>query len=82
MGKLIVELPNEIHEAIKRKATLSNKTIKEIVIALLNNYLFQEKETNKLRETGLCGKWEDKRTAEEIISDIRSHRKWFQQRRK
>jgi len=25
MGKLIVELPDEIHEAIKRKAALNNK---------------------------------------------------------
>ena len=82
MGKLIVELPDEIHEAIKRKAALSNKTIREIVISLLNDYLSREGKTEKLQETGFCGKWEDERTAEEIISDIKSHRKWFQQRRK
>jgi len=77
MGKLVVELPDEIHEAIKRKAALSNKTIREIVIGLLNDYLSREGKTEKLRETGFCGKWEDERTAEEIIS-----RKWFQQGRK
>jgi len=82
MGKLIVELPDEIHEAIKRKAALSNKTIREIVTSLLNDYLSREGKTEKLQETGFCGKWEDERTAEEIISDIKSHRKWFQQRRK
>jgi len=78
MGKLVVELPDEIHEAIKRKAALSNKTIREIVISLLNDYLSREGKTEKLQETGFCGKWEDERTAEEIISDIKSHRKWFQ----
>ncbi len=82
MGKLIVELPDEIHEAIKRKAALSSKTMKEIVTTLLNDYLSREEKTEKLQETGFCGKWEDKRTAEEIISDIKSHRKWFRQRRK
>jgi len=82
MGKLIVELPDEIHEAIKRKAALNNKTIKETVINLLNDYLSREEKTEKLQETGFCGKWEDEKTAEEIISDIKSHRKWLRQRRK
>ena len=79
MRKLIVELPNKIHEAIKREAALNNKTIKEIVTTLLNDYLSRKEETGNLQETGFCGRWEDERTADEIISDIKSHRKWFQE---
>ena len=78
MGKLIVELPDEIHGELKKKATMDNKTLKEIVTNLIKKYLsgLQEK-TKPKRETGLCGSWEDERSADEIIRDIKTHRKWF-----
>jgi hypothetical protein len=77
MGKLIVELPEEIHKELKKKATLHHRTIKEVVTDLVEGYLLQGEEGKNLKETGLCGKWEDTRTADAIISDIKSHRNWF-----
>lgn len=77
MGKLIVELPEEIHKELKKKATLGHRTIKEVVTDLVEAYLSQVDEKKSLKETGLCGKWEDTRTAEEIVTDIKSHRNWF-----
>ena len=81
MGKLIVELPENLHQELKRKATLDHRTIKEVVTDLLQGYLSRTKEFESLKETGLCGTWEDTRTADAIIADIRSHRKWIGKKR-
>ncbi len=77
MGKLIVELPDEVHRELKKKAALRHQTIKNIVTDLLEDYLSKSDEKKEIKETGLCGRWEDKRTAEAIIEDIIVHRKWF-----
>ncbi len=77
MGKLIVELPEEIHKELKKKATLHHRTIKEVVTDLVEEYLSQKEEKENLKETGLCGEWEDTRSADAIIADIKSHRNWF-----
>lgn len=77
MGKLIVELPDKIHSELKKKATLHNQTIKDIVTDLLEDYLSKSEEKKEIKETGLCGRWADIRTAEAIIEDIKMHRKWF-----
>lgn len=78
MRKLIIELPDAIHGELKKKATTDNKTLKEIVTNLISRYLsgaVEQKTTKK--NTGLCGSWEDNRSAEEILKDIKIHRKWF-----
>ena len=78
MGKLIVELSDEMHTELKKKAAVDHKTQKEIVTDLLKVYLSSEQErTITKKKTGLCGSWEDDRSAEEIIKDIKAHRKWF-----
>jgi metal-responsive CopG/Arc/MetJ family transcriptional regulator len=78
MGKLIVELPDKIHRELKRKATTDSKTLKEVITNLIKKYLSGVQEQSKKKEkTGLCGMWEDERSAEEVIRDIKTHRKWF-----
>lgn len=74
MRKLIVELPEEIHQELKNVATLQHRTIKEMVTGLLKEYLSQGREKKKLKETGLCGAWEDSRSAAAIITEIKRHR--------
>ncbi len=82
MAKLIVELPEEVHKELKKKATHEHRTIKDVVTDLVEDYLSPRGEdTGKARGTGFCGRWENTRTAEEIITDIKSHRKWFGRRR-
>ena len=80
MGKLIVELPEEIHQDLKKKATLDHKTIKEVVTDLVQEYLARE-QREALKETGLCGKWQDARSADAILADIKKHRNWFRRKR-
>ena len=76
MGKLIVEISDELHDNLKKTAALNGITIKEITIALLDNFLKKQKLPH-FSITGFCGKWQDERTAEQIIKDIKAHRKWM-----
>lgn len=39
MGKLIVEVSEEIHRELKKKAMLEQRTIKEVVTSLVEGYL-------------------------------------------
>lgn len=77
MAKLIVELSEEIHKELKKKAMLRQRTIKEVVTDLVEEYLTREGVKEELKETGLCGEWEDTRTADEIITDIKRRRNWL-----
>ncbi len=81
MAKLIVELPESTHRDLKKKAALQHRTIKDVVTDLLERYLSETAKPTSLRETGICGRWRDTRTAEEIIADIKRHRSWFTERR-
>lgn len=76
MGKLIVEISDELHDNLKKTAALNGITIKEITIALLDNFLKKQK-LHHSSTTGFCGKWQDDRTAKQIIKDIKAHRKWM-----
>ena len=78
MRKLIVELPDEVHGELKRKAAITNKTLKDIISGLIQAYLAESgKPESKPGKTGLCGRWDDDRTPEEIVKDIKTHRRWF-----
>lgn len=82
MGKLIVELPDDIHGELKKKAATDHKTLKNIITGLIDEYLLApEKQASAKEKSGLCGKWDDERTADEIIKDIKSHRKWLTRQR-
>jgi len=37
----------------------------------------RKEQTKTKKKTGFCGSWEDDRSAEEIIRDIKAYRKWF-----
>ncbi len=79
MGKLIVEIPDSYHRDLKRRAAIQNRTIKQVVTELVADYLAGPEDPSRMVDgTGLCGKWEDDRTPEEIIADIKRHRRWFQ----
>jgi hypothetical protein len=82
MGKLIVELPDEMHGELKKKAAINHKTLKDIITELIHGYLYApDKQVPTKKKTGLCGGWDDERTAEEIIRDIKTHRGWFTKRK-
>jgi len=82
MAKLIVELPEELHKELKKTAALSHRTIKNVVTDLVEEYISRGEKKEDLQETGLCGKWEDTRTPEAIIADIKAHRNWLRKGRR
>ena len=49
------------------------KSVKHTILAA-------QKEQKNAENSGLCGAWQDDRSADEIISDIRSHRSGFGRR--
>lgn len=77
MAKLIVDLPEELHEELKKTAALSRRTIKNVVTDLAEEYVSRGAKGEGINETGLCGRWEDTRTPEAIIADIKAHRNWL-----
>ncbi|MBI3292836.1 MAG: hypothetical protein HYZ73_08535 [Elusimicrobia bacterium] len=79
MGKLIVEVPDSVHVTLKRYAFTHHTTLKDIILTLLNRFLSQPSRSGPTRKTtGFCGVWQDPRRPEEIVRDIRTHRRWFQ----
>jgi len=81
MGKLIVELPDEVHGELKKKAATDHKTLKDIITGLIHEYLSAQEKQLSAKKTNLCGSWDDERTAKEIIEDIKAHRRWFARKR-
>ena len=77
MGKLIVELPDDMHGLLKRQAAADQKTLKAIVITLLDHYLHPPAQPPKKTATGLCGAWKDRRSAESLAAELRSARQWW-----
>ena len=77
MAKLIVELPDQMHEQLKRDALLHHRTIKDVITELVFRYLGEGRHKKREKESGLCGKWKDSRPPEAIIADIKNNRKWF-----
>ncbi len=54
---------------------MDHKTLKNIITELIHECLFTPKKHVPTKKTGLCGSWDDERTTEEIINDIKTHRK-------
>ena len=81
MGKLIVELPDDLHVQLKRQAATDRKTIKVIVVSLLDQYLRHPTVRSLKRATGLCGAWKDRRSAEALLRELRASRRlWMRPR--
>jgi len=76
MGKLIVELPDMLHLQLKKQAIADHKTVKVVVTTLLQQYLKNPLRIAPKSSTGLCGAWKDRRPPEELLSEIRSARRW------
>ena len=70
-------IDDQLYEALGRRAAMDNRSISQEVVAILKEYLSLPDSIHP-RGTGsfleLCGSWKDDRSADEIISDIRSNR--------
>ena len=73
-------IKDELYAEIKRLAAAENRSIGQEILFLVKDYLarrhhLRAQKTPAQALLELSGSWEDKRDAEQIIADIRSHRK-------
>jgi plasmid stability protein len=72
------DIDDRLYESLRERATREKRSISQEVILILEKYLSRPNayDVNPTDEfLSLSGSWKDERTAEEIISDIRSNRR-------
>jgi len=70
-------LDDRLYEALRARATLENRSISQEVATILRDYLSRppgDVGAATLAALELAGTWEDERTAEEIVSQLRAAR--------
>jgi len=72
------DIDDKLYETLRSRATQEKRSISQEVIHILEKYLslpttFDRNPTDDLLK--LSGSWDDDRTAEEIIGDIRQNRR-------
>lgn len=72
------DIDDRLYESLRERATREKRSISQEVVLILEKYLSRPNayDVNPTDEfLSLSGSWKDERTAEEIISDIRSSRR-------
>lgn len=71
-------IDDRLYGALRARASMDNRSISQEVIAIVREYLARpSQDTRKANEAflELVGTWQDDRSAEEIIDDIRGSRR-------
>ncbi|MBW2066464.1 MAG: hypothetical protein JRJ03_16260 [Deltaproteobacteria bacterium] len=73
-------IQDDLYADIKRLAAAENRSVSQQVLFLLKQYLARTKHLNTVENPGqvllaLSGSWEDDRSVEEIIGEIKEGRK-------
>jgi plasmid stability protein len=76
MAKLIVELPEELHQQLKRSAAAEHRTMKTTVTVLLQQYLHGIRQEPVRKATGFCGAWAGRESAETLLAEVKAARRW------
>ncbi len=72
------EVDDRLYIQLKDRAKRENRSLSQEVISILEKYLSNPRQfnTEPTREfLSLSGSWDDERGAQEIVEDIRAHRK-------
>ena len=74
----VKEIDDRLYNALKEQAKRDHRSISQEVIALIEDYLAQPDRLKSINATdeflSLAGTWEDERTPEEILKEIREGR--------
>lgn len=73
-------MDDELYAQIKAIAAAQNRSVSGQVVNLIKEYLAKEKTLRSTKTPAqvlieLSGSWNDDRTADEIVADIKAHRK-------
>ena len=73
----VKSMDDQLYQALSRRARMDNRSVSQEVIAIIKDFLSKPQNANANvtdEFLKLAGSWKDKRSAEEIIKDIRSSR--------
>ncbi len=73
----VKSMDDQLYQSLSKRARMDNRSISQEVTAIIKDFLSkpQKENANATDEfLKLAGSWKDKRSAEEIIKDIRSSR--------
>jgi len=73
-------IDDDLYNEIKNMAASQNRSVSQQVLMLIRNYLTKQHQIEVTKSPvqvliDLSGSWDDSRSAEEIISDIKKERK-------
>lgn len=71
-------IDDQLYKALGRRAAMDNRSISQEVVAILKEYLSYptSKHTNSTNNfLEMCDTWQDEKTADEIIGEIRRDRR-------
>jgi len=73
-------IDERLYEQIKHLAAEENRSVSQQVLFLIRNHLAQKSRPRAAQTASqvlldLAGSWEDRRTAEEIVSDLKAARR-------
>ena len=73
----VKSIDDQLYESLGKRAAMENRSISQEVISILKDYLSvpskrHHKTNNQFLE--LCGSWQDEKSADEIIKQIRKDR--------
>ena len=76
----IKNIQDELYEEIKKLAASENRSVSQQVLFLVKEYLAKRKQLTAAKSPAqvlleLSGSWEDDRSAEQIVKEIKSARK-------
>ena len=76
----IKNIQDELYEEIKKLAAAENRSVSQQVLFLVKDYLAKRKRLTAAKSPAqvlleLSGSWEDDKSAEEIVKEIKSARK-------
>jgi plasmid stability protein len=72
------DIDTELYESLKKRAAGEHRSISQEVVRILENHMNQPKELSAASTKlflALSDSWADERTAQEIVADLRKHRK-------
>ncbi|MCP3688025.1 MAG: antitoxin [Gammaproteobacteria bacterium] len=73
----VKSIDDDLYESLGRRAAMENRSISQEVISILKAYLSKPcNENQKVNQSflELCGTWQGKESAENMIDDIRQNR--------
>lgn len=74
----VKSMDDQLYQALSKRAAMENRSISQEVVHIIKSYLarpLQEQNDRSQAFLELCGSWDDERSADDIIHDVRAARR-------